>query len=53
MRSRHATRSPCALASELRGIVDFAWGPEVMDYRMREFAVQDPNGYYLAFTELA
>lgn len=39
------------LAEELRGTVAFAWGPEVMDYGMREFAVQDPNGYYVAFTE--
>ena len=41
------------LARELRGQVEFAWGPEVMDYGMREFGVQDPNGYYLAFTEPA
>lgn len=41
------------LADELRGRVAFAWGPEVMDYGMREFAVQDPSGYYLAFTEPA
>ena len=40
-----------ALAEELRGKVGFAWGPEVMDYGMREFAVQDPNGYFIAFTE--
>jgi catechol 2,3-dioxygenase-like lactoylglutathione lyase family enzyme len=39
-----------ALAAELRGKVAFAWGPEVMEYGMREFGVQDPNGYYLAFT---
>jgi hypothetical protein len=25
----------------------------VMDYGKREFGVQDPNGYYLAFTEPA
>lgn len=42
-----------ALADELRGHVAFAWGPEVMDYGMREFGVQDPNGYWLAFTEPA
>ena len=42
-----------ALADELRGKVAFAWGPETMDYGMREFAVQDPNGYYIAFTESA
>jgi len=27
----------------------FEWGPETMDYGMREFAVRDPNGYLLAF----
>jgi hypothetical protein len=42
-----------ALAEEFRGKVDFAWGPEVMDYGMREFAVQDPNGYFIAFAEPA
>jgi len=41
------------LAEELQGKVSFAWGPEVMDYGMREFAVQDPNGYFIAFTEPA
>jgi catechol 2,3-dioxygenase-like lactoylglutathione lyase family enzyme len=41
------------LAEEFRGKVEFAWGPEVMEYGMREFGVQDPNGYYLAFTEPA
>ncbi len=39
------------LAEELRGKVDLAWGPEVMDYGMREFGIRDPNGYYVAFTE--
>ena len=42
-----------ALADEFRGLVPFAWGPEVMEYGMREFAIQDPDGYYLAFTEPA
>ena len=42
-----------ALANEYRDKVEFAWGPEVMDYGMREFAVQDPNGYFLAFSEPA
>lgn len=45
--------SVAALAEELRGRVDFAWGPDVMNYGMREFAVQDPNGYFIAFTEPA
>lgn len=45
--------SVSALADELRGKVEFAWGPEVMEYGMHEFGLQDPNGYYLAFTEPA
>lgn len=45
--------SVAALAEELSGKVELAWGPEVMDYGMNEFAVQDPNGYFLAFTEPA
>ena len=43
--------SVMALSAELRDRVAFAWGPEEMDYGMREFGLQDPNGYYLAFTE--
>jgi len=31
--------SVAALAEEFRGKVEFAWGPEVMDYGMNEFAV--------------
>lgn len=42
-----------ALAAEWQGKVEFAWGPEVMDYGMREFGIRDPNGYYLAFAEPA
>ena len=42
-----------ALAEEFRGNVEFAWGPEVMSYGMREFGIRDPNGYFLAFTEPA
>ena len=38
-----------ALAEELRGKVDFAWGPEVMEYGMREFGVDDPDGNVLVF----
>jgi hypothetical protein len=41
------------LAEEFRGKIEFARGPEAMEYGMREFGVQDPNGYYLAFTEPA
>jgi len=28
-------------------------GPEAMDYGMLEFAVQDPDGYFIAFTQPA
>jgi catechol 2,3-dioxygenase-like lactoylglutathione lyase family enzyme len=42
-----------ALADEWRGKVAFEWGPEVMDYGMREFGIRDPNGYWLAFSEPA
>ena len=45
--------SVIALAEEWKDKVEFAWGPEVMDYGMREFGIQDPNGYYIAFTEPA
>jgi catechol 2,3-dioxygenase-like lactoylglutathione lyase family enzyme len=45
--------SVMSLAAELSGRVPFEWGPEVMEYGMREFAIRDPNGYLLAFTESA
>jgi catechol 2,3-dioxygenase-like lactoylglutathione lyase family enzyme len=45
------SESVAALADEFRGKVEFAWGPEVMDYGMLEFGIRDPNGYFLAFTE--
>ncbi|MGE0442224.1 MAG: VOC family protein [Gemmatimonadales bacterium] len=41
-----------ALAAEFRAAgIEFEWGPEVMDYGMKEFAVRDPNAYLLAFSE--
>lgn len=45
--------SVAALVEEFRGKVQFSWGPEVMDYGMREFGIQNPNGYYIAFAERA
>ena len=42
-----------ALADEFKDVAPFAWGPEVMEYGMREFAIKDPDGYYVAFTESA
>lgn len=44
--------SVVALAAEWAHL-KFEWGPEVMDYGMREFGIRDPNGYFLAFTEPA
>ena len=41
------------LAEELRGKTPFAWGPENTDFGMREFAIQDPDGYTLVFAERA
>lgn len=48
-----STSNVNALAEEFRGTVDLAWGREVMPYGMNEFGIQDPNGYYIAFTEPA
>jgi catechol 2,3-dioxygenase-like lactoylglutathione lyase family enzyme len=41
------------LADELRGKVPFAWGPEVTEFEIREFAIRDPDGYALVFAERA
>jgi len=46
-------RSVMEPAEELRDKVEFAWGPEVMDYGARELGIRDPNGYDLAFSEPA
>lgn len=35
----------------LRGHVPVEWGPEVYWYGRREFAVRDPDGYLLIFSE--
>jgi catechol 2,3-dioxygenase-like lactoylglutathione lyase family enzyme len=40
-----------ALAAQWGEKVTLAWGPEVMPYGWREFAIRDPNGYTLAFFE--
>lgn len=37
------------LASQWKDRVAFEWGPETMEYGMREFAFRDPNGYVIAF----
>lgn len=38
-----------ALAKTLNAKYAFEWGPETMDYGMRELAVRDPSGYLVAF----
>ena len=40
-----------ALHARLVGKVPLEWGPEVYGYGRREFAIKDPNGYLLAFSE--
>ncbi|AVP98956.1 bleomycin resistance family protein [Ahniella affigens] len=40
-----------ALADAWRGQVMFAWGPEQMPYGAFEFGLQDPNGYFLGFSD--
>ena len=31
--------------------VDFAWGPEVQPYGLKELAFEDPNGYLVCLAE--
>lgn len=40
-----------AVWDTLKHRVPTEWGPEVMPYGMREFAIKDPDGYYLSFGE--
>jgi len=40
-----------ALAEKLKDKVSFRWGPEDMDYGLREIGIEDPNGYLLAFAQ--
>jgi catechol 2,3-dioxygenase-like lactoylglutathione lyase family enzyme len=37
------------LVDAWRDRLKFEWGPETMEYGMREFAFRDPNGYIVAF----
>ncbi|HEX4413844.1 MAG TPA: VOC family protein [Lacipirellulaceae bacterium] len=39
------------IADELRGMVPFAWGPNVTEFGLREFAIRDPDGYTIVFAE--
>ena len=38
---------------EIKDRVTPAWGPEVREWGTRELGLQDPNGYYLTFSEPA
>jgi catechol 2,3-dioxygenase-like lactoylglutathione lyase family enzyme len=40
-----------ALHAAIKNMVTVEWGPEVYFYGRREFAVRDPDGYLLIFTE--
>ncbi len=40
-----------ALHTAIKDVVKVEWGPEVYFYGRREFAVRDPDGYLLIFTE--
>ena len=39
-----------SIADALKADFAFEWGPETMDYGVREFALRDPSGYLLAFS---
>jgi catechol 2,3-dioxygenase-like lactoylglutathione lyase family enzyme len=38
---------------EIRDDITPAWGPEVREWGTRELGLQDPDGYFLTFTEPA
>lgn len=40
-----------AMHEALRGRVPIEWGPEVYPYGCRQFAIRDPDGYVIIFTE--
>jgi catechol 2,3-dioxygenase-like lactoylglutathione lyase family enzyme len=42
-----------ALYEEIKDHTPPAWGPEVREWGARELGLQDPNGYFLTFTEPA
>jgi glyoxalase/bleomycin resistance protein/dioxygenase superfamily protein len=42
-----------ALYEEIKDDAPPAWGPEVREWGTRELGLQDPNGYFLTFTEPA
>ena len=45
--------SVVALYEQIKDHTPPAWGPEVRDWGERELGLQDPDGYFLTFTETA
>lgn len=45
--------SVSALFDEIKEYTTPAWGPEVREWGARELGLEDPNGYFLTFTEAA
>lgn len=41
------------LFEDIKDHTEPAWGPEVREWGTRELGLQDPNGYFLTFTEPA
>lgn len=42
-----------AVYDQIKGDIEPAWGPEIRDWGTRELGLQDPDGYFLTFTEPA
>jgi uncharacterized glyoxalase superfamily protein PhnB len=42
-----------AVFEQIKGHATPAWGPEDREWGSRELGLQDPNGYFLTFTEPA
>jgi hypothetical protein len=40
-----------ALVEEIKEHTPTAWGPEDREWGTRELGLQDPNGYFLTFTQ--
>lgn len=48
---REVEVSAAAVERRVAGRAEIAWDPEEMPYRMREFAIRDPDGHLLEFSE--
>jgi hypothetical protein len=47
------SRERGAVYDQIKDHTTPAWGPEVREWGARELGLQDPNGYFLTFTEPA